>query len=272
MALDQALLERARRSGEGVWRCYAWSSPTVSFGRNERVAHRFDANSVSRAGLTAVRRPTGGRALLHGRDVTYSATLPLDESIGWREAYAAINDILLNALRALGVNATLCSAESSPAVRPDGPLCFEAPAIGEIAVGQAKLVGSAVWRERGAFLQHGSILLHDDQYTLLDASLSAESSACVSARSRSTSSARSSAKSSATSSATSSARSPATSLSTLFAADGGRAPEWCDVADALEAALGARADTRPLPLDDALVEATDRSAANFTSDAWLWRR
>ena len=260
MALDHALLERARRSGEGVWRCYAWSSPTVSFGRNERVSHRFDANSVSRAGLTAVRRPTGGRALLHGREVTYSATLPLHESIGWREAYAAINDILMTALRALGVNATLWSAESSPAVRPDGPLCFEAPAIGEIAVGQAKLVGSAVWRERGAFLQHGSILLHDDQRRLLDASLPAESSACASARSLSTSF------------ATSSLRSSATSLSTLFAADGRRAPEWCDVADALEAALGARADTRPLPLDEALVEATERSASHFTSDAWLWRR
>ncbi len=296
MALDQALLERARRSGEGVWRCYAWSSPTVSFGRNESVAGRFDAASVSRAHLVAVRRPTGGRALLHGREVTYSATLPLDASIGWRDAYAEINQILLDALRALGVHATLCTAASSPAVRPDGPLCFEAPAVGEIAVGDAKLVGSAIWRERGAYLQHGSILLHDDQRVLFDAALPAgtltehdakrndandadtddDTDSATDARSyASIDGGRSSSPSSLRGSRarqTLNVPPPAASLGALFAADGRPAPAWSDVADALEAALSARADTSSIPLDDALVAATERSAAHFTSDAWLWRR
>jgi lipoate-protein ligase A len=248
MALDLALLERARRSHEGVWRCYAWSSPTISFGRNERVAGRFDADSVTRAGLAAVRRPTGGRALLHHREVTYSATLPLDDSIGWREAYAGINDILIAALRALGVNASLCTYASSPAVRPDGPLCFEAPAIGEIAVGQAKLVGSAIWRERGAYLQHGSILLHDDQRLLLDASRPAAAAKA------------------------SSALAPAASLHTLCTAANRPAPSWSDVADALETALATQTIIRPLPLDEALVEATERTASHFSDAAWLWRR
>jgi lipoate-protein ligase A len=265
MALDMALLERARTVGEGVWRCYAWSRPTVSFGRNESVAGRFDRASVTQAGLDAVRRPTGGRALLHGREVTYSATLPLADSIGWREAYAAINAILLDALRELGVAATLVSndwpadvdaaaADAAPPrsapTRPDGPLCFERPALGEIAVGAAKLVGSAVWRERGAYLQHGSILLHDDQPLLLRATIP---DAPDHQRAHGS-------------------LPPAASLDACFAADGRPTPTWSDVADALEASLARRADVRVLPLDRALVEATSHAADAYTRDGWLWRR
>ncbi|MEO7520183.1 MAG: hypothetical protein ABIW79_00065 [Gemmatimonas sp.] len=179
MATDAALLRRAARrgaGGPGVWRCYSWAHPTLSFGRNEATRGRFDDRSVARAGLRAVRRPTGGRALLHSREVTYSVAMPLAVDVVWRVAYDEINRLLLAALRSLGlpvdvVNTLPVEADRAghPAIRPDGPLCFAAPALGEITAGGVKLVASSVWRERGAYLQHGSILLHDDQGLIVGA-------------------------------------------------------------------------------------------------------
>ena len=172
MAIDAALLDIvAEGDGTAVWRCYAWAQPTVSFGRNERTAGRFSDQSVRAAGLSAVRRPTGGRALLHAREVTYSVTMPLDPRAPWQAGYAAVNAVLLRALHRLGVPAQLVAPHQTHAVTPDGPLCFDQPAAGEIVVDGRKLVGSAVWRQGGAYLQHGSILLADDQPRLATAAL-----------------------------------------------------------------------------------------------------
>lgn len=166
MALDAALLDTVR-DGVAVWRWYGWETPTVSFGRNERVRGRFDAASVAAAGLAAVRRPTGGRALLHSQELTYSVTLPLSGEQSWRPTYAAINAVLWHALHRLGVPAQLSPGVG--AVRPDGPVCFDAPAEGEIVVAGRKLVGSAVWRQGNGYLQHGSLLFVDDQARLATA-------------------------------------------------------------------------------------------------------
>lgn len=168
MATDMALLESVR-TGVGVWRWYGWEHPTVSFGRNESVRTRFSAERLAAAGLRAVRRPTGGRALLHAREVTYSVTCALAPALSWRVAYAAINTQLLAGLRRLGVPAVL--APEAPAVRPDGPVCFEHPAAGEIIVDGRKLVGSAVWRQEDRYLQHGSLLLTDAQHRLAEAAV-----------------------------------------------------------------------------------------------------
>lgn len=170
MATDSALMESAV-PGFGVWRWYSWSRPTVSFGRNERVAGRFSPASVKRAGLDAVRRPTGGRALLHSRELTYSVTFDLPLEYGWRDAYGAVNRILHSVLRSIGIEVTLAGVQ--PPVRPVGPICFDMPAEGELVIGGRKLVGSAVWRQGTRYLQHGSILLHDDQARLADAAVSA---------------------------------------------------------------------------------------------------
>ncbi len=169
MAIDAALLELAGAEHRAVWRCYAWDMPTISFGRNERTTGRFSPSRLREAGLGAVRRPTGGRALLHAREVTYSVAMPLDERRSWQVAYAAVNNVLLRALQSLGVPAQLVADTEAPALAPDGPLCFDRPAVGEIVVNGRKLVGSAVWRQGGAYLQHGSILLADDQALLADA-------------------------------------------------------------------------------------------------------
>jgi lipoate-protein ligase A len=163
MATDAALLATAQY-GVGVWRWYGWSQPTVSFGRNERTAGRHSPGGLAAAGLAAVRRPTGGRALLHARELTYSVTVPLPAAVPWRLAYDAVNALLLAMLHELGVPARRAAAR--PPLAPDGPVCFDEPGEGELIVGGRKLVGSAVWRLGDAYLQHGSVLLHDDQARL----------------------------------------------------------------------------------------------------------
>lgn len=182
MAVDAALLRQATgratraadtESAQGVWRCYQWTRPTVSFGRNETTRGRFDEHSVRDAGLDAVRRPTGGRALLHSREVTYSIAMPLADALSWRVAYDAVNRLIVSSLRAAGFSVDVVpdrGGSEADALRPNGPLCFDAPSPGEITARGLKLVASAVWRERDAYLQHGSILLHDDQALLASAS------------------------------------------------------------------------------------------------------
>ena len=171
MAVDAALLRHAGRTGHAVWRFYSWTRPTLSFGRNETTFGRFDTESVACAGFDAVRRPTGGRALLHSREVTYSVALSIADDVPWRAAYASVNALLERALRSLGIDALITEDAAGAAITPTGPLCFALPSAGEITVGGAKLVGSAVWRDRGAYLQHGSILLHDDQAHIAGAAL-----------------------------------------------------------------------------------------------------
>lgn len=162
MAIDEALLDRARTSGEAVLRVYAWSQPTLSLGRHQRARGIWDPERACRMGIGVVRRPTGGRALLHHREITYSVTAPVQPGTSARASYDAINRLLLDGLARLGVVASL-AAPSVRSALPDAAPCFERPAIGEIVVDDRKLVGSAQWRERDAYLQHGSILLDDDQ-------------------------------------------------------------------------------------------------------------
>jgi lipoate-protein ligase A len=120
MALDQALMDRARVTGAWTFRIYAWSEPTLSFGRNQTARGRYDLDVIQARGIGTVRRPTGGRAILHHREITYSVTGPaaLDGAPGGglRESYARINRLLLTGLRALGAEARVVEA---PVWRPD---------------------------------------------------------------------------------------------------------------------------------------------------------
>ena len=162
MAVDEALMEHARRTHEWVLRVYGWSAPTLSFGRNQRVLDAYDADRLSREGVDVVRRPTGGRAILHWREVTYSVAAPADVAGDLRESYSRINRLLVAGLAGLGVHANVI--QSSPVVESLGTApCFHHPSIGELVVDDRKLVGSAQWRTDGALLQHGSILVDDDQ-------------------------------------------------------------------------------------------------------------
>ncbi|HEX3160785.1 MAG TPA: lipoate--protein ligase family protein [Gemmatimonadaceae bacterium] len=162
MALDEALLRRAQRTGDAVCRVYTWREPTLSFGRNQTARGHYDAGLARELGVAVVRRPTGGRAVLHHRELTYSVTAPLRDAEPLRESYGRVNRLLLDALRALGVDARLAERGGRAPV-PSAAPCFEAPTVGELVLDGRKLAGSAQWRDEGAFLQHGSILVDDDQ-------------------------------------------------------------------------------------------------------------
>ena len=162
MAVDEALLGRAQASGECVLRLYEWSRPTLSLGRNQTARDHYDLDRARTLGIDFVRRTTGGRAVLHHREFTYSVTGPTAVLGTLRESYARINRLLMAGLARLGVHASV-AAPAERAMAPGLAPCFEAPSAGELIVDSRKLVGSAQWRDREALLQHGSILVDDDQ-------------------------------------------------------------------------------------------------------------
>ncbi len=167
MAMDEALLLRARRTGETLYRVYSWTPATVSLGRNQSARGCYDLDLARARGIEFVRRPTGGRAILHHREITYSIAGPVATFGSLRESYRAINRLLLEVLRTLGVDAQ----EAEPPSRSPFPglaPCFEAPVAGELVAAGRKLVGSAQMREGNVFLQHGSILIDDDQHLLAE--------------------------------------------------------------------------------------------------------
>ena len=162
MAVDEALLRRATHSHEWVVRLYAWSQPTLSLGRHQRALEHYDPERLAAERIPVVRRPTGGRGILHHQEVTYSVTGPLEAAGSLRETYARINRILQVAIRRLGVE-TEAATRTTPAIPPGSSPCFASPAEGEMVAGGRKLIGSAQWRDGGGLLQHGSILIDGDQ-------------------------------------------------------------------------------------------------------------
>jgi lipoate-protein ligase A len=161
MALDQAMLDRAEQTGERWLRLYTWSPHCLSFGRHEPAARRYDRDRIERAGLDVVRRPTGGRAVWHARELTYAVAAPVAALGGLRATYLGFHRVLLAALRRLGADASLAAALQVPAL--EAGACFASAVGGEIMVKGRKVVGSAQVRQGTALLQHGSILLGDDQ-------------------------------------------------------------------------------------------------------------
>jgi lipoyl(octanoyl) transferase len=243
MARDSALQARAARTGETVFSIYSWARPTLSFGRHQPAAGLYDVDKIRSASVDVVRRPTGGRAILHDREVTYSVTSPVREAEPLRATYARINRIILDGLNRLGINVEVAAQRErapAPSVRP----CFEAPGEGELVVGGSKLVGSAQWREEGALLQHGSILVDDDQSSLA-------SFAALDTRTASNAIPR-----------------PAT-LHTLL----GRCPEIEEVASAMFDAVRSREDDDATEMDEREIRAETMShIPHFLDEGWTWRR
>jgi lipoate-protein ligase A len=151
MAIDEALLDRADRSGEPFLRLYRWDPPCLSLGRNEPA--------IERPGIATVRRPTGGRSVWHEHEVTYAVAAPLALFGRLRSAYCAIHERLATALRSLGVDARLAEDRPISRLSDRAPSCFATTVGGEILIHGRKVAGSAQVRRGGAFLQHGSILL-----------------------------------------------------------------------------------------------------------------
>jgi lipoate-protein ligase A len=143
-----------------ILRLYGWSPPAVSIGYHQS-SDDIDTGALHRAGIDIVRRPTGGRAILHWHELTYCAVVPLGFAPP-RETYRLINEALLAGVRQLGIAAALSGGENDGAKNPpaaSGIPCFSFSVKSEIQYGGKKLVGSAQRRYPGAILQHGSFLL-----------------------------------------------------------------------------------------------------------------
>jgi lipoate-protein ligase A len=156
MAVDEVLLDRAAVEHRPQVRLYAWHTETLSLGYFQRVADR--ASHQSSSGCPLVRRCSGGGAIIHDREITYSLALPGRSQLNAAVLYRRVHSALVDMLARIGIAAAL--AES-----PDGDgaaapwLCFQRRAVGDVLIDGHKVVGSAQRRARGAVLQHGSILL-----------------------------------------------------------------------------------------------------------------
>ena len=167
MALDEALSISARSGGPGpTLRLYGWDRPSVSLGRNQR-AGLLDLDYCARAGIPVVRRPTGGRAILHGEELTYSFSAPVGiRGLGTRvlDSYEALSHAFMHAFESLGLSAMSTSkAKKSASHVSINPLCFSSASYGEISVSGRKKIGSAQRRWPEGFLQQGSIPLKLDR-------------------------------------------------------------------------------------------------------------
>ena len=170
MALDHTLLRHVQRTSEGVLRTYAWTPASLSFGRNQRAAGLFDPVRAGARGITVIRRPTGGRAILHARECTFSLVAPVLASVSVSRVAAATADWLRGALAVLGADVDLATRPARHAA-PGASPCFAEPARGELVWHDRKLAGMAQWRDGGVLLQQGSILVDDDQSSLSELSL-----------------------------------------------------------------------------------------------------
>lgn len=185
MAVDQALLEHCEATGRATLRLYQWSPATLSLGYFQRFSER--QTHLPSSGLDLVRRATGGGAIVHDRELTYSLCVPSVErwSRANRELYDAVHRAVLAALAEEGVVATLFGSEGTLEVRPQvkatesSPLadcgvadqsaasqflCFERRSVGDVILDGYKIGGSAQRRGKQALLQHGSILLQKSDF------------------------------------------------------------------------------------------------------------
>jgi lipoyl(octanoyl) transferase len=162
MAADEMLLQTAA-SGTASFRLYGWSQPTLSLGYFQSSAR---SRAYPRLGeLAWVRRPSGGTALVHHLEITYALALPAGAP--WQRSGESwlrrMHTLLADALASLGVTARMCGEHEEKELGE--VLCFLHQTPGDLLIGDAKIVGSAQRKQRGALMQHGSILLGASPWT-----------------------------------------------------------------------------------------------------------
>jgi lipoate-protein ligase A len=167
MAVDESLLEAAAGEGRCTLRFYQWAEPTLSLGYFQAYADRARHEASRRAAV--VRRTSGGGAILHDFDVTYSLVVPEAHPLAANRlrTYRVMHEALIEVLVDLGIEASLFSrdtpalgcGEAARAAKREPFLCFQRRAPGDVLVKGEKVAGSAQRRCRGAVLQHGSVLL-----------------------------------------------------------------------------------------------------------------
>lgn len=171
MAVDSAIMAAVAVGDQPpTLRLYGWDPFCLSLGYGQR-SRDVDLDALASRGWDLVRRPSGGQAILHGDELTYSLSLPLDHPLADGdivESYRRISAGLLRALKLLGLDADAPHQGKSVRGADQGPVCFEIPSHYEISVGGRKLIGSAQLRRKGAVLQHGTLPLYGDLARICD--------------------------------------------------------------------------------------------------------
>lgn len=175
MAIDEAILQvLAAGAGQPTLRLFQWAPPCLSLGYNQHWAE-VDEAACRRLGYTWTRRPTGGKAILHTDEATYSLIIPQEDPRiqgGIVESYRILSLGLMRSLEILGAPAVQAANEQSAAnsgSNGGGPVCFDTPSRYEITWQGKKLIGSAQLRRKKIVLQHGSLPLHGDLNRIIDA-------------------------------------------------------------------------------------------------------
>lgn len=169
MALDAAILE-AVEDGEALptLRLYDWSPPCLSLGYSQPFSD-IDLDRLNSRGWDVVRRPTGGRAILHTDELTYAVIGPKEDprlSGGLMDSYRWISKALFQALITLDLPVEVHAGKNPLAHQQ--PVCFENPSVFEITANGKKIIGSAQARKKSAILQHGSLPLKGDLTRITD--------------------------------------------------------------------------------------------------------
>ena len=158
MAVDEVLLDRAQEHADPCLRIYGWNEPTLSLGYFQTYSDR--QQHAASQNCAAVRRLTGGGAILHDKEITYSIVLPGGHPLAARrdELYQAMHGCLIESLAGFGVAARLCEGGTAAKTAAEPFLCFQRRSPGDVLLGDHKICGSAQRRRNGAVLQHGSLL------------------------------------------------------------------------------------------------------------------
>lgn len=176
MALDEVLLEwHSKGKIPPTIRFYGWNPATLSIGYFQKVEKEINLEAVKKYQLGFVRRPTGGRGVLHDKELTYSVIVSEEHPEMPRtvtEAYRVISEGILQGFKNLGLDAYFAiprtNEEKQGLKSPRSAVCFDAPSWYELVVEGRKVAGSAQTRQKGVILQHGSILLDLDEDLLFD--------------------------------------------------------------------------------------------------------
>jgi len=168
MAIDEAVFRICqRRAMSPTLRFYGWSVPTVSLGYFQKVHEEINLQSCRDMGIDVIRRPTGGKAVLHEKDLTYSVVAQTGKPFfpgGLLETYRIISSCIAKGLAQLGIEACMSEGGQCATQAPLEACCFSTPSQYELLVKGKKICGSAQVRSKGAFLQHGSLQVDFDPY------------------------------------------------------------------------------------------------------------
>jgi lipoate-protein ligase A len=167
MAIDEALFQAAKSGSRPVLRFYTWDQPTLSLGYFQSYKKVVSEAFCVHNNINVVRRPTGGRAVLHQYEVTYAVVAPLEgifDNLSLRETYQLISKTLQHGLLKLGIDGSTVFTGIPRRSSQHLPQCFVSLSQFELSNGARKIIGSAQKRSRDRFLQHGSILLDFDSH------------------------------------------------------------------------------------------------------------